>query len=242
MSTNQAGTVMEDTLVYPWGQTWKYTGNEWPGIFAGLDSFLCQLQPCPDQSQTRDYFPTPGRWLTPDPHNVGARPADPQTWNMYAYVGNNPTSLTDLSGLDFYLTCTPNKDNAQTCKQVRNGKGKAWVQGATINGSFDPTVISNDENGNLVDQNGNQFAGSFDQSGVQFTSESGIGGSGQFVEGSSRTDMFGCGVYLGIEGQFIDACGGSCKARGSIIDLMQGSGRLSRGGLSKPAQRLHHVF
>jgi RHS repeat-associated protein len=40
------------------------------------------------------------RFQTPDPHNAGANLADPQTWNMYAYVRNNPTTLIDPSGLN----------------------------------------------------------------------------------------------------------------------------------------------
>ena len=30
---------------------------------------------------------------------MAANPANPQTWNMYAYAGDNPTSLNDPSGL-----------------------------------------------------------------------------------------------------------------------------------------------
>ncbi len=41
-----------------------------------------------------------GRWYTPDPAGKGAvHLDDPQTWNMYTYVQNNPTTLTDPSGL-----------------------------------------------------------------------------------------------------------------------------------------------
>ena len=122
MATDQAGTPVEDVQVYPWGQTWHYTGNEWPGIYAGLDSFLCQLQPCPDQSQTRDYFPSFGRWLTPDPAEVAPSPDDPQTWNMYAYAGNNPTTNTDPTGEACVQGSAGNyfDDNSggQTCAEV----------------------------------------------------------------------------------------------------------------------------
>jgi hypothetical protein len=41
----------------------------------------------------------PGPLVYPDPAGKGAvHVDDPQTWNMYAYVRNNPTTLTDPSG------------------------------------------------------------------------------------------------------------------------------------------------
>jgi RHS repeat-associated protein len=54
-----------------------------------------------DQYNTpnRHYNPT-GRWLSPDPAGKKAvKLDDPQTWNMYAYVRNNPTTSTDPTGL-----------------------------------------------------------------------------------------------------------------------------------------------
>jgi RHS repeat-associated protein len=51
-------------------------------------------------SLSRAYNPPPGRWLSPDPAGLSAAdPSDPQTWNAYAYAGNNPTTLTDPTGL-----------------------------------------------------------------------------------------------------------------------------------------------
>ena len=42
-----------------------------------------------------------GRWISPDPAGLGAvNPANPQSWNRYAYVLNNPLALADLAGLD----------------------------------------------------------------------------------------------------------------------------------------------
>jgi len=39
--------------------------------------------------------------MTPDPGGkAAAHPGDPQTWDMYAYVRNNPTTLNDPTGLE----------------------------------------------------------------------------------------------------------------------------------------------
>lgn len=46
-----------------------------------------------------------GRFQSTDPGNAGANLADPQTWNMFAYVGNNPLSYTDPSGMMACGTC-----------------------------------------------------------------------------------------------------------------------------------------
>ena len=61
-----------------------------------------------------------GRFTTPDPANAGADPTNPQTWNMYSYVGNNPLAYVDPSGLYtadagnpdciFDYSCFPNPD------------------------------------------------------------------------------------------------------------------------------------
>jgi len=48
----------------------------------------------------RDYNPVQGRWWVPDPAGASAvSPANPQTWNRYAYVAGVPTETTDSAGL-----------------------------------------------------------------------------------------------------------------------------------------------
>ena len=43
-----------------------------------------------------------GRFQSVDPGNAGAALGDPQTWNGYAYAGNNPVSYADPSGEGFF--------------------------------------------------------------------------------------------------------------------------------------------
>ena len=57
-----------------------------------------------DYFNARYYSPAQGRFTSPDPGNAGANPADPQTWNMYAYVNNNPVNLTDPTGKGIWST------------------------------------------------------------------------------------------------------------------------------------------
>ncbi|GEM_PF-6191744 len=47
----------------------------------------------------RYYGSALGRFTSPDPANAGADATDPQSWNVYAYVRNNPLALVDPMGL-----------------------------------------------------------------------------------------------------------------------------------------------
>jgi RHS repeat-associated protein len=118
------GGVENDNCTTPVAQNYKFTGKERDSE-SGLDNFGARY----------DAF-TMGRFMTPDPVFISAdRVFDPQSLNLYAYVRNNPLSLTDPTGLDFYLACQTSDHSG--CGQVDNGSAKGiWVQGQTVNGSF----------------------------------------------------------------------------------------------------------
>ncbi|MGO9270723.1 MAG: RHS repeat-associated core domain-containing protein [Terriglobia bacterium] len=103
MTTGPTNNPIGAEIFYPFGQSWGSGGTLEEERFAkfrqrdigtGLDYTLNRMYPS-----------WQGRWLTPDPggKNVVSL-GDPQTWNMYAYARNNPTTLTDPSGL-YTLAC-----------------------------------------------------------------------------------------------------------------------------------------
>jgi RHS repeat-associated protein len=48
----------------------------------------------------REYHPTQGRWVSPDPAGLQAvEMTNPQSWNRYAYVANTPLTAVDPLGL-----------------------------------------------------------------------------------------------------------------------------------------------
>ena len=60
-----------------------------------------------DFAQARYFNSGVGRFYSVDPENYGASEDDPQSWNGYAYVRNNPVILVDPYGLD-YKVCHTN--------------------------------------------------------------------------------------------------------------------------------------
>ena len=104
LATTPSRTVYYDVAYAPYGEPYagsgaqdlSFTGQNQdslssivPGGAGGLYDFL-----------NREHTPVQGRWLSPDPAGRGAvNPADPQTWNRYAYVGNRPLNSIDALGL-----------------------------------------------------------------------------------------------------------------------------------------------
>ncbi|HEV2499939.1 MAG TPA: RHS repeat-associated core domain-containing protein [Terriglobia bacterium] len=92
--TGHSGTPTLDILYYPWGGENTHIGYESDSHFAGFEQTGGNLNPTP----TRRYANPMGRWLTPD--LLGGGITNPQSLNRYAYALNNPTTLTDPSGLN----------------------------------------------------------------------------------------------------------------------------------------------
>ena len=59
---------------------------------------LAQVSARDRQSPVLD--PALARFTSPDPANAGADLYNPQSWNGYAYVNNNPLALVDPSGME----------------------------------------------------------------------------------------------------------------------------------------------
>jgi RHS repeat-associated protein len=203
--TDQLGqTIENESDYYPYGgervitsllsdEHYKFTGKERDSE-SGLDNFEARY----DASSL-------GRFMTPDP--MGGHLENPQSLNKYAYVLNNPTSLTDPTGLDSYLLCGQTEDNASTCQSQTvgydaNGKAQtATVQGVTnADKSFTATQIGNDANGNLVDKTTGtgSYTASANGSGVQFSNNGGqTSSSGVFVNGTPQNTFQDAGFANG---------------------------------------------
>jgi RHS repeat-associated protein len=105
--TDQNGNVAARHDYLPFGEEIPagYAGRNGPwGSTSDVDTkFTGQIR---DQETGLDYFNARyftaplGRFNSADPLNIGADPTDPQTWNGYSYVRNNPLALVDPSGMD----------------------------------------------------------------------------------------------------------------------------------------------
>jgi RHS repeat-associated protein len=93
--TNGSGALLSTSQFLPFGleqpsgtstNHYKFTGKE-RDTESGLDYF-----------GARYYGSSMGRFMSPDPSRLSINPKNPQTWNRYSYVYNNPLGLKDDNG------------------------------------------------------------------------------------------------------------------------------------------------
>jgi RHS repeat-associated protein len=108
--------------------TLKFTGKE-RDAESGLDYF-----------GARYFSGGQGRFTSPDSPLIDQSPDDPQSWNLYSYVRNNPLIFSDPTGNDcVYVNSAGNGidsiNNQNTSKDC--GKtGGYWVDGTVTNARF----------------------------------------------------------------------------------------------------------
>jgi RHS repeat-associated protein len=137
--------------------THKFTGKERDSE-SGLDNFGARYL-------SSQY----GRFMSPDPANTKGDVedfTDPQGWNMYSYVRNNPLSLTDPDGQSYQVCVTvQDPDNPDKSKQQCTTVSDEQFS----NLQRDPGAGISLRNGDIyaTDANGNQVkAGTYNQTDV----------------------------------------------------------------------------
>lgn len=101
LRTSYNGSVEGTFISLPFGDGYSFTGvNEDQSHFATLDKdYYAAPDSMTDHAQFRQYSEAQGRWMSPDPYDGSYDFANPQSFNRYSYVGNNPLSFTDPAGL-----------------------------------------------------------------------------------------------------------------------------------------------
>jgi RHS repeat-associated protein len=110
--TDAAGTVTECYDYLPFGRMLSSDDNDRGGCHPGspdaeIDSDVSQkfTGQVRDEETRLDYFKAryfssgEGRFLSPDIAFVDQDPQRPQSWNLYLYTRNNPTTFVDPTGL-----------------------------------------------------------------------------------------------------------------------------------------------
>jgi RHS repeat-associated protein len=141
--TDSAGNIKSESDYYPWGGELQFVNNDsnhyrFTGKERDLESGL-------DYFQARYLSNAMGRFTSPDPiHFQAAMLSDPQQFNLYAYVRNNPLTLIDPTGESIELT----GDKEQRKKELQALRQAAGPQGGSY--LYENSVTTTDSNGNLT--------------------------------------------------------------------------------------------
>ncbi len=102
---------------FPYDEVWYTTSTTTKFIFTTYER---DSESGLDYAMARFYISRFGRFCSADP--VEGEPDDPQSWNRYAYVRNDPVNLTDPSGLfwgfllKLFKVITPSHQDRRTLR------------------------------------------------------------------------------------------------------------------------------
>jgi RHS repeat-associated protein len=133
-STGASPTSAYSDVAYaPFGEPYSVSGASYAAFTGQNQDTILGLTDFP----FREYSPTQGRWISPDPAGLAAvDPTNPQTWNRYAYVMNNPLSFIDPLGLNpefICITWTVSTDNDTSAAPGASGQDCSWQDDGTSN-------------------------------------------------------------------------------------------------------------
>jgi RHS repeat-associated protein len=117
VQTDYAGVVEKSCQSLPFGDGETCLATPTEHLFTGKER---DAESGNDYFGARYYNSSVGRFLSPDPFLNSGHPEDPQSWNRYSYVRNNPLGRTDPTGLYDFSKCAKGDSNCQAEKDRFN--------------------------------------------------------------------------------------------------------------------------
>ncbi|MGH9595849.1 MAG: RHS repeat-associated core domain-containing protein, partial [Edaphobacter sp.] len=99
METNAAGVVTVTRAGLPFGDATSNTSGSRDVSFDGYAGYWDGSTSTTNHAPFREYSNLAGRWMSPDPYDGSYDSGNPQSFNRYSYVLNNPLGYVDPSGL-----------------------------------------------------------------------------------------------------------------------------------------------
>ncbi|MDI1240474.1 MAG: RHS repeat-associated core domain-containing protein [bacterium] len=134
INTDAVGTVASRSDYMPYGEeitTGRSSGQGYvvDDVRQGFTGYERDGETDLDYAQARYFASGQGRFSSPDPLMASGRTENPQTWNRYVYVGNNPLAITDPTGEDWIRSNEKNADGVYTYHDVYGKELKKYLAG-----------------------------------------------------------------------------------------------------------------
>ena len=139
--TNSAGAVISAVELDPWGGETNHTSNQNQAFQPKKFTSYTRDAIGSDEAMHRRYNPWSIRFEQPDPYDGSYDLSNPQSFNRYAYVNNDPVNFVDPSGL---MPCVIGDIHPQ-CDSSSLGK---WGGGFNFNDRR--SVTPNEHSGGTV--------------------------------------------------------------------------------------------
>jgi hypothetical protein len=161
----------------------------------------------------RYYAPQWGRFTTPDPYQASAQLANPQSWNRYSYVENDPVNKYDPGGLcalwvdspegpvHYNLNCWVDRGHGESAAVTTDealpqghpaSEGSPYDLGRAPGGKLARAGVSSkpcqDALRKLGAGTGSDIVGKFDQTKFQYSNDKGLPVAIRTPEGLRGTD------------------------------------------------------
>jgi RHS repeat-associated protein len=121
--TGELGTVLSRHDFLPFGEEWTGAPSRETRLFTGQER---DAETGLDYFGARYYHASSGRFTTPDIPGVDQDLTDPQSWNRYGYVRNNPLRFTDPTGLQRQGPQQPPPSPPDFTSKVKGCEQRPW--------------------------------------------------------------------------------------------------------------------